>query len=90
MSKPIEVELTHISLLSGLLESSESNLLISSGYCNGLYNFYLLCTKTPDLILLYFHIFFCPISQSVLSLKSYCILNHIVFYCIVINYKKNR
>lgn len=82
MSKPIEVELTHISLLSGLLESSESNLLISSGYCNGLYNFYLLCTKTPDLILLYFHVFFlpylliCAFFKILLYFKSYCILLH--------------
>lgn len=37
MSKPMEAELTHISLLSGILENSESNLQQSSGYSIGLY-----------------------------------------------------
>lgn len=49
-SKLIEIEFTHISLWSRLLENSESNLQQSSSYCNGLYNFYLCVLKTPHLI----------------------------------------
>ena len=60
MSKPIEAELTHISLLSGILENSEPNLQPASGYSIGLYiiSIFVYVLTTPDLII--FCLFFGP------------------------------